>query len=85
MKGKEPSILEDVPAEKLENFTQETAYIEIPKDIRSLKERKMNEAIEWRAKTRALFEQAFQKGYVAEDIVFSKDKKRIFFKLKMEK
>jgi len=83
MEGKEPSILEEVPPERLDNLTQESAYIEIPRDIRLLKESNMNEAIEWRAKTRELFELAFQKGYVAEDIVFSKDKKRIYFKLVM--
>ena len=83
MKGKGASIIEEIPLEELENFSRDTTYIEIPKDIRSLKQRNMNEAIEWRAKTRNLFEKAFQKGYIAEDIVFSKDKKRIFFKLTM--
>jgi len=85
MAGKEPSVLEAVPSKRLENFTHETAYIEIPRDIRLLKETRQNDAIEWRAKTRNFFELAFEKGYVAEDIVFSKDKKRIFFKLRMEK
>jgi len=81
MEGKEPSIPEQIPAERLEKFTQETAYIEIPGDIRSLKETDLRRAVEWRKKTRCLFESAFQKGYVAEDIVFSEDKQRIFYKL----
>ncbi|MFC1488615.1 hypothetical protein ACFL6B_02080, partial [Thermodesulfobacteriota bacterium] len=83
IKGKDPSITEEIPQNRLNSLTEKTAYIEIPRDIRSLKESNMNEAIEWRAKTRALFELAFQKGYIAEDIVFSKDKKRIFFKLNL--
>ncbi|MFC1811447.1 hypothetical protein ACFL03_02020 [Thermodesulfobacteriota bacterium] len=83
MEGKEPSILENISPGRLGNFTQETMHIEIPTDIRSLKKTDLNEAIEWRAKTRALFELAFQKGYIAKDIVFSKDKKRIFFKLNL--
>ena len=81
MGGKASSILEEIPSERLNKFTEEIAHIEIPKDVRSLKETDMNRAIEWRKKTRDLFESAFQKGYVAEDIVFSKDRQRIFYKL----
>jgi predicted GNAT superfamily acetyltransferase len=69
----------------LENFTQDTAYIEIPRNIRTLKETRFNEAIEWRMKTRHLFESAFQKGYVVQDFVFSKDKQRVFYKLYHQK
>jgi len=81
MDKKDPSILEDIPQENLENFTHDTAYIEIPKNIRALKETRLSEANEWRVKTRHLFESAFQKGYVVEDFVFSKDKQRVFYKL----
>lgn len=81
MKQKEPPISENIPKKNLDNFTQETAYIEIPRDVRSLKEKNINEAVQWRMKTRRLFESAFQKDYVVTDIVFSKDKKRIFYKL----
>jgi predicted GNAT superfamily acetyltransferase len=82
MKKKDDPILEDIPSKRLENFTQTYSYIEMPKNIRSLKETNLNEAIEWRAKTRGLFESAFQEGYVAEEIVFSMDKNRIFYKLR---
>ncbi len=81
MAQKNPSILEDVPQENLENFSHDTAYIEIPKNIRELKETRLSEAIEWRMKTRHLFESAFQKGYVVEDFVFSRDKQSVFYKL----
>jgi predicted GNAT superfamily acetyltransferase len=81
MKKKEPSIKEVISSKKLEQFTQETAYIELPENIRLLKETHLDQAIEWRRKTRRLFESAFKKGYVVTDIVFSKDKKRIFYKL----
>jgi predicted GNAT superfamily acetyltransferase len=81
MRQKEPPILENIPKKNLEIFTQDTAYIEIPRDVRSLKETNINEAVRWRMKTRRLFESAFQKDYVVKDIVFSEDKKRIFYKL----
>jgi predicted GNAT superfamily acetyltransferase len=83
MKQKEPPIIENISEKNLENFSQETAYIEIPRDIRSLKKTNINEAFQWRMKTRRLFESAFQKDYVVTDIVFSEDKKRIFYKLKV--
>ena len=81
MEQKEPAIIENPPEKNLENFSHKTAYIEIPRNIRSLKETNMNEALQWRMKTRRLFESAFQKDYVVTDIVFSEDKKRIFYKL----
>ena len=81
MKQKEPPIIENIPEKNLENFSQEKAYIEIPRNIRSLKETNINDALQWRMKTRRLFESAFQKDYVVTDIVFSKDKKRVFYKL----
>jgi predicted GNAT superfamily acetyltransferase len=81
MDQKEPPVIENIPEKNLENFTQETAYIEIPRNIRSLKKTNMNEAVRWRMKTRRLFESAFQKDYVVTDIVFSEDKKKIFYKL----
>jgi predicted GNAT superfamily acetyltransferase len=82
MEKKESSIIEIIPSEKLEKFTQETAYIELPKNIRLLKETHLDQAVKWRTKTRHLFESAFKKGYVVRDIVFSKDKKRMFYKLR---
>ena len=74
-------ILEEVPEEKLNALTFDVAYIEIPRDIRTIKMRSMEEAVALRMKTRELFESAFQKGYVAEGMVFSMDKKRIFYRL----
>lgn len=81
MREKDPPIIEDIPPKNAGSFTRKTAYIEIPKDIRSLKKHRLPKAVEWRTKTRHLFESAFQKGYVVRDIVFSMDKKRIFYKL----
>jgi predicted GNAT superfamily acetyltransferase len=81
MKQKEPSIIENISEKNPEDFTRETAYIEIPRNIRSIKETNMTEALQWRMQTRGLFNSAFQKDYVVADIVFSGDKKRIFYKL----
>jgi len=82
MKKKDPPIIEKIPREKLEKFTQNTAYIEIPKDIRNIRQFHFHEAEEWRIRTREFFECAFRKSYVTEDIVFSENKERIFIKLK---
>lgn len=85
MKKKEPPIIEHIPQKSLENLTEEATYFEIPRDIRSIKKNNLKEAYEWRMKSRDFFESAFDKGYVAEHIVFSEDNERIFFKLKREK
>jgi len=81
MKKKLPPLIEDIPSVKLETFTQNTAYIEIPRDIRSIRHNDIETAKKWRMRTRELFECAFKKDYVVENIVFSKDKKRIFIQL----
>jgi predicted GNAT superfamily acetyltransferase len=79
---KDPPIFQDVSVNQLNTFSNEIAYIEIPKDIRTLRESDLKAAYEWRMRTRDLFETAFREKYVAEDIVFSMDQKRIFYKLK---
>lgn len=81
LEGKQPEHIEAVPAENLGVFDSPLTYIEIPRDIRSLKKADMMQAREWRMKTRELFELAFKKGYTAEEIVFSPDKNRMFYKL----
>jgi predicted GNAT superfamily acetyltransferase len=81
MNRKDLAIIEPVPEKNPEDFSQPTAYIEIPRDIRSLKQADIDEAVRWRMKTRREFETAFQNGYIAKEIVFSKDKKRVFYKL----
>jgi predicted GNAT superfamily acetyltransferase len=43
--------------------------IQIPSDFQSLKTTDRNLALEWRLHTRALFEGAFAKGYVATDLL----------------
>jgi predicted GNAT superfamily acetyltransferase len=49
------------PAERL--------LIQIPSDFQSLKAVDRNLALEWRLRTRALFEEAFAKGYTATDLL----------------
>jgi predicted GNAT superfamily acetyltransferase len=79
---KDPPIIESVPSRLLDNFSEDIAYIEIPRDIRKLRETDLKAAQTWRMRTRELFESAFDKKYIAGDIVFSPDQKRIFYKLK---
>jgi predicted GNAT superfamily acetyltransferase len=81
IKENQPKIVEKVPAEFLDSFSKNTAYIEIPRDIRKIKEKSLNEASEWRIRTGELFEIAFRKNFVAQQIVFSEDDHRMFYKL----
>jgi len=81
MKEKENRIMEDIPPELLGNFTRDTAYVEIPPDIRKVKHQDMTLALHWRMKTREYFESAFQEKFSINAMVFSKDGKRIFYKL----
>ncbi len=81
MEKKESKIIEMIPTSKIGSFKDKIAYIEIPRDIRSLKKNNLNQAYEWRVKTREKFESAFRSGFVAEKIVFSEDQQRIFYKL----
>jgi predicted GNAT superfamily acetyltransferase len=63
-------------------LTGDIAYIETPKRIRSIKERDMKEALAWRMKQREFFGEAFARGFIVEDFVFSEDRDRVFFKLR---
>ncbi|MFX0182902.1 MAG: hypothetical protein ACFE95_07455 [Candidatus Hodarchaeota archaeon] len=78
---KEPPIIEEVPETLIGNLNRKIAYIEIPRDIRSLKEKNLSQAYHWRLKTRELFETAFKDEFMVKDIVFSEDNARIFYKL----
>jgi predicted GNAT superfamily acetyltransferase len=81
MNGKEPPISEEIPEGAVERFDGQTAYIELPRNIRVIKESDLKKAREWRLNTRDLFEQAFSKKWIARDIVFSMDLQRIFCRL----
>lgn len=81
IKIKEPPIIKKVPKELIGNFDRKIAYIEIPRDIRTLKEKNLSQAYQQRLKTRELFETAFKDEFIVRDIVFSEDKKKIFYKL----
>jgi predicted GNAT superfamily acetyltransferase len=48
---------------------EERILIQIPYDFQSLKATDRNLALEWRMHTRALFEEAFAKGYLATDML----------------
>jgi predicted GNAT superfamily acetyltransferase len=48
---------------------EERMLIQIPSDFQSLKAADRNLALEWRLHTRALFEEAFAKGYEAIDLL----------------
>jgi len=47
----------------------ERILVQIPSDFQGLKATDKNLALEWRLHTRALFEEAFAKGYVATDLL----------------
>lgn len=81
MRRKIPENTEKVPPKNLGKFDRDVAYIEIPRDIRLLKKKSLPESAAWRKRTRRLFESAFRKGFTAEEIIYSPDKQRMFYKL----
>ena len=81
MSTKEPPIVELVPDKPSLDKNDKIGYIEIPRDIRSLKRKDLELAKYWREETGKQFEQAFGKGFVAKDIVFSENNDKIFYKL----
>lgn len=81
LKKRIPEFIEEVPEKSIDKFDGNVAYVEIPRDVRQLKKENMEKAKEWRMKTRELFESAFREGFTAEEIYFSKDKERMFYKL----
>jgi len=81
MDNRKPSKKESVDDNLITNFSDNPSYIEIPKNIRILKKKDIKKAFEWQKKIRTSFESAFKKGFIANDIVFSKNKERIFIKL----
>ncbi len=74
-----PVIIESSPPPP--DFTSEKIYIEIPSNIRQLKKKNMEKALKWRYRTREEFLKAFEKGYVAVDIVFTKGRERVYYLL----
>jgi predicted GNAT superfamily acetyltransferase len=50
-------------------YEEERLLVQIPSDFQSLKAADGNLALEWRLHTRALFEEAFAKGYEATDLL----------------
>jgi len=56
--------------------------IQIPSDFQSLKAKDRNLALEWRLHTRAMFEEAFAKGYLATDMLMEDG--RGYYLLKVE-
>jgi len=81
MESSEPKIIKTIGEDNIEKFTGSTAYIEIPRNIRLLKQQNFEEAFHWRMKTRESFELAFLHGFEAENIIFSKDNQKIFYEL----
>jgi len=84
MEIRDPRLIEEIQENRIGKFTGQTAYIEIPWDIRSIKQQDMPAAVEWRMKTRRLLEQALEQKYVVREVAFSPDQQRIFFKLDPE-
>ena len=63
------------PAEKILPLEDLILLIEIPPDITEIKERDAELAIRWRLHTRALFEEAFSKGYLVTDFIYLKEER----------
>ena len=63
------------PAEKILPMEELILLIEIPPDITQIKERDAELSISWRLHTRALFEEAFSKGYLVTDFIYLKEER----------
>jgi predicted GNAT superfamily acetyltransferase len=63
------------PAEKILPMKELILLIEIPPDITQIKERNAELAIGWRLHTRALFEEAFSRGYLVTDFIYLKEER----------
>lgn len=81
MEKKLAPIIVDIPREAVDDLSGDIAYIETPRDIRSIKQSDMHKAIEWRTRHRKLFESALAQGFIVEELVFTPDKDRLFFRL----
>lgn len=81
MKKRTPALIESVPEDRIGRFHDPIAYIEIPADIRSVKQNDLKQAVAWRKKTRELFEEAFAGNWVAREMVRDPDSRRTFCKL----
>jgi len=78
---KPPALRIDEAVIQVADFSRSPAYIEIPRDIRTLKERDMDSARSWRDRTGRQFEEAFARGYVAREILFSDADDRLFYRM----
>ena len=81
MKNRDPRLTEEIPEGMIGQFSEKTAFVEIPRDIRSIKQRDLKAAVEWRMQSRRQLEQALDSGFEVREVVFSPDQTRIFFKL----
>lgn len=63
------------------DFSRSPAFIEIPRDIRSLKKENLPAAVEWRRRTGEQFEAAFAAGFQVREIVFNMDRTRFYYQL----
>lgn len=70
------------PSEKTLRVEGERLLIQIPADFQSLKAADRDLALAWRLHTRALFEEAFAKGYTATDLLV--DNGRSFYCLEQD-
>jgi predicted GNAT superfamily acetyltransferase len=52
---------------------EERLIMEIPRDMRTLKEKDLPLACQWRLETREIFEHYFQQGYVASEFLSQED------------
>ncbi len=55
--------------------------VEIPHDFQAIKAADMQLALEWRLKTRSIFEELFSKGYLVTDFVNASDNSRSYYVL----
>jgi len=81
MAGKQPPLRQDMPAPWVADPAAPVTFIEIPRDIRRLKQDNAAVARRWHEVTRRDCEAAFAQGHIITELVFTPDDQRVFYRL----
>ncbi|MBN2433064.1 MAG: hypothetical protein JXQ27_16450 [Acidobacteria bacterium] len=81
MAGKRPRLRKDLPSTYETDPVADVIFVEIPRDIRRLKQDDPAIARRWHETTRRDCEAAFARGHVITELVFTPDDQRVFYRL----
>jgi len=79
MTRKKPIIILDGPPEAM--ASENMFFIEIPRDIQVVKRSSIETARAWRNRTREQIETAFPRGFMADGVAFSNERKQVYIRM----